>query len=384
MKSLIRALIACAILGSALPAQAVVSKSTSFQAEIWADNWFALYINGKKVAEDSVPITTERSFNSQKVKFSASYPFTVGLIAKDFTENASGLEYIGKPNQQIGDAGIVLQIREVSNSKIIAYTSNQWKALVINKAPLNPECVTSTKPLTDCKYSNTLIPTGWSSSTFKDSSWKNAIEYSKDEVGVKEGYFDITWSPSAKLIWTSDLRIDNTILLRKIIKATTSSSAATANFQISSPNFLDGSSLPKDLTCDGLGISPGISWSGAPAGTKSFVAIMDAIPGPLRPGEVDIGNHFYLTLFNIPTNVASVKAGNTSVGTLGRNFKDKNVGYTPPCSQGPGTNTYTITLYALSSFLDIAPADASEVNLLKAMQGKILASSAMSGFYTRS
>ncbi len=44
--------------------QAVVSKSITFQAEVWADNWFSLYKNGEKVGEDSVPITTEKSFNS--------------------------------------------------------------------------------------------------------------------------------------------------------------------------------------------------------------------------------------------------------------------------------------------------------------------------------
>ena len=49
------------------PAQAAQSKPISFLAEVWADNWFALYVNGKKVGEDSVPITTERSFNSEKI-----------------------------------------------------------------------------------------------------------------------------------------------------------------------------------------------------------------------------------------------------------------------------------------------------------------------------
>ena len=71
-----------------VPAEAAPKKSITFQAEIWVDNWFALYINGKKVGEDSVPITTERSFNSEKIKFTATYPFTVGLMVRDFTENS--------------------------------------------------------------------------------------------------------------------------------------------------------------------------------------------------------------------------------------------------------------------------------------------------------
>jgi phosphatidylethanolamine-binding protein (PEBP) family uncharacterized protein len=111
---------------------------------------------------------------------------------------------------------------------------------------------------------------------------------------------------------------------------------------------------------------------------------MDSIPGPLRPGETDIGNHFYLTLFNIPLSVTAVRAGNTLIGTLGRNFKDKFVGYTPPCSQGPGANTYTTTIYALSTVLDLPAIDATEASLLKSMQGKVLASHSISAVYSRS
>jgi len=36
------------------------------------------------VAEDSVPIATERSFNAESFTFDAEPPFTLGLIVKDF------------------------------------------------------------------------------------------------------------------------------------------------------------------------------------------------------------------------------------------------------------------------------------------------------------
>ena len=42
---------------------AVKSVQSSFTAEVWADNWFSLYINGKLVGQDSVAITTEKSFD---------------------------------------------------------------------------------------------------------------------------------------------------------------------------------------------------------------------------------------------------------------------------------------------------------------------------------
>jgi hypothetical protein len=200
---------------------AATTKSTSFQAEVWVDNWFALYINGKKVGEDSVPITTTKSFNSEKIKFTASYPFTVGIIAKDYTENSSGLEYIGQRNQQIGDAGIVLQIRDLASGKIVSATDKSWKTFLVNKAPLNAECVTSNNPVQDCKYADTSVPINWATSAFKDSNWQKAVVFTPAAVGVKDGYLDISWSPSAKLIWTNDLKLDNTILMRKLILAPT-------------------------------------------------------------------------------------------------------------------------------------------------------------------
>jgi hypothetical protein len=189
-------------------------KSIAFTAEVWADNWFALYINGKLVGEDSVPITTERSFNAERITFKATYPLTIGLIGKDFKENDSGLEYIGSNRQQIGDGGVVLQIKESKSGKVVATTGKKWRVLAIQQAPLDSECVTSNDPLRDCKSSEKSVPSNWSKSSFSDSKWTFAREYSESDVGVKDGYGEIQWDPKAKLIWGQDLKVDNTLLFR--------------------------------------------------------------------------------------------------------------------------------------------------------------------------
>ncbi len=208
------ALLAPATLVNALQPAA---KTSSFTAEVWADNWFALYVNGKKVGQDSVPITTERSFNSERITFTASYPLTIGILGKDFTENASGLEYIGTSKQQIGDGGVIAQVRDNKTGKIVAVTNGTWKALVINKAPLNPTCVTSSNPLAECKVSASSEPKNWSAASFSVKGWTNASTYTPAEVGVKDGYNEISWDKSAQLIWGSDLKLDNTILFRKTV-----------------------------------------------------------------------------------------------------------------------------------------------------------------------
>ena len=214
--------IVLAVIATTLPAsarQVTQSKSNaiSFVAEVWADNWFSLYVNGKLVGEDSVPLATERSFNSETIRFTANYPLTIGIVAKDFTQDSSGLEYIGTPRQQIGDGGIVAQIKEERSGKFVIGTSSHWKALVTSTAPLNSSCVSSNRPAIDCQSSTLAYPSGWTHQKFNASSWANATQFSPAEVGVKEGYFTINWNPAATLVWSSDLKLDNTVLLRTVV-----------------------------------------------------------------------------------------------------------------------------------------------------------------------
>ncbi len=65
---------------------------TTFDGEIWVDNWFSVHVDGEVVLEDPVPITTERSFNAESFTFEAEYPFTLSVVARDFIENNTGLE----------------------------------------------------------------------------------------------------------------------------------------------------------------------------------------------------------------------------------------------------------------------------------------------------
>ena len=190
------------------------AKILSFKADVWADNWFSLYINGKLVGEDSVSITTERSFNSEQISFTATYPFTIAMVSKDFKQDDSGLEYIGTDRQQMGDGGFVAQFTDTSTGKVVAYTNSSWRGLVIHQAPLDVSCEKSQNPDADCTSRIVTEPTDWTQPAFNDSAWPTANQYSKEQVGVKDGYNDITWSTRAELIWTSDLKIDNTVLWR--------------------------------------------------------------------------------------------------------------------------------------------------------------------------
>lgn len=191
--------------------------TSTFTAEVWADNWFALYVDGELVGEDSVPITTERSFNAETITFEATLPFTVAVEAKDFKETDSGIEYIGLSNQQMGDGGFILQITDDATGDVVGATDDAWSSLVIHRAPLNTECERDSDPDATCEFEITEAPADWAGVSFDDSAWSAATVWSESAVSPKDGYDEISWDPAAQLIWGSDLEVDNTVLLRTVV-----------------------------------------------------------------------------------------------------------------------------------------------------------------------
>ena len=123
-----------------------VASAETFSADVWADNWFEMRIDGVQVAEDSVPITTERSFNAESFAFEAERPFTIGLYARDFIENDTGLEYIGSRRQQMGDGGVIVQIKDTAGNTV-AVSSADWQCLVIHTAPIDKSCEDIRNPI---------------------------------------------------------------------------------------------------------------------------------------------------------------------------------------------------------------------------------------------
>jgi Raf kinase inhibitor-like YbhB/YbcL family protein len=191
-----------------------------FRLDAWADNWFAAYLGEDLLVEDSVPITTERSFNAESVEFSADYPLHLNLIIKDFKQNNTGLEYIGARNQQMGDGGFIMQITDTMNNEVVAVTNQQWKCKVLHKAPLNKACEREANPVAGvppCEFIALEAPSGWKSADFDDTKWANATVHDSAAVGPKDGYRHINWSKEAQFIWGADLETDNTLICRTTI-----------------------------------------------------------------------------------------------------------------------------------------------------------------------
>ena len=198
------------------------SVQVNFKLEAWADNWFAAYLGDELIVQDSVSITTERSFNAETVTFNASYPLQLNVILKDYKENDTGLEYIGAANQQMGDGGFIAQLTDLSRNQVVSVTNASWQCEVIHQAPLDKTCANEANPVAGigaCGFISIDEPTNWKSADFDHSSWLNAIEYSEAAVQPKDGYDNISWHDDAKLIWGDDLETDNTLLCKVTVSA---------------------------------------------------------------------------------------------------------------------------------------------------------------------
>ena len=167
--------------------------SDTIQANIYADNWFAMYINGKLVAVDPIDFLPH---NVVTVNLLPSYPMTIAIIAKDNADPKTGCEY----GDHVGDGGFVLKFSDGTVS------SATWKARRIFSGPLGND-----RLHTVVRYEP--MPTGWNLPTFDDSKWDTATEFSVERVNPKKPYYDCDFS-GARFIWTGDLDRDNTILLR--------------------------------------------------------------------------------------------------------------------------------------------------------------------------
>lgn len=203
-----------------LAVSSVPLSAETLSADVWADNWFEMRINGTQVAEDSVPITTERSFNAESFTFVAERPFVIGIVAKDFKENDTGLEYIGSRRQQMGDGGLIVQVTDAAGA-LVAVSNEAWQCHVIHTAPLDKSCEASAAPVAGegvCMFESTDEPDGWDQANFDASEWPQANIYSEREVSPKDGYDRINWREGAELIWGPDLEQSNTVLCRLIVE----------------------------------------------------------------------------------------------------------------------------------------------------------------------
>jgi Raf kinase inhibitor-like YbhB/YbcL family protein len=153
-------------------------------------------------------------------------------------------------------------------------------------------------------------------------------------------------------------------------------------FKLISPAFGHDGSIPSKYTCEGDDISPPLTWSDVPMGTKSLALIMDDpdAPDPAKPQRVYVHWVVYnispITL-KLPLNASMILPGRALHGTndWGRQA------YGGPCPP-IGRHRYFFKLYALDTPLQDLK-DPTKAQLELAMEGHLVGYVEMVGTYEK-
>ncbi|HLH95297.1 MAG TPA: YbhB/YbcL family Raf kinase inhibitor-like protein [Xanthobacteraceae bacterium] len=166
---------------------------------------------------------------------------------------------------------------------------------------------------------------------------------------------------------------------------------AAEPFTVTSPAFKDGDVWPSKFAgadpartnppCPGQNVSPPLSWSNAPAATKSFAIVMYDPDGGNGTGAV------HWVAYGIPPTKTSLAEGEASTSPKDWTAGKNNVGtdhYFGPCGPaGHALHHYVITVIATPFAPGELKPGMTRDELLAALRGKSLAPASIVGRYTR-
>ena len=140
--------------------------------------------------------------------------------------------------------------------------------------------------------------------------------------------------------------------------------------------FENNGLIPEKFTCDGADISPELTWTEPPSGTKALALIMDDQDAPQ-------GTFVHWVLYDLPPDTCNLGEGLARDRQLangarhGRNDFGR-IGYGGPCPPKGAPHRYVFKLYALDAKVNLK-AGASGSALERAMKGHILVQTEISG-----
>jgi Raf kinase inhibitor-like YbhB/YbcL family protein len=145
--------------------------------------------------------------------------------------------------------------------------------------------------------------------------------------------------------------------------------------QVKTTSFPAGGAIPTQYTCDGGDVSPGLSWSGAPAGTRELALICD---DPDAPG----GTFTHWVMWGISASRREIAEGGAPPeARQGRNGFGVSV-YRGPCPPRGKPHRYYFRVFALDAPMSLS-SGASQQDLETAMNGHVLAQGEVMGTYGR-
>src|SRR5215207_11360776 len=146
--------------------------------------------------------------------------------------------------------------------------------------------------------------------------------------------------------------------------------------EVSSPAFDQGGVIPTQYTGEGQDLSPALTWSGLPEGTREIALVCDDPDAP-RPEP-----WVHWVVYKISADRTGLPEGDTEGALEGENDFG-GIGYGGPMPpKGHGVHHYHFKVYALDAELEAA-AGLTKGRLLEALEGHVLDEGELVGTYER-
>jgi hypothetical protein len=166
-------------------------------------------------------------------------------------------------------------------------------------------------------------------------------------------------------------------------KMASAKTGAERMINVRSDGFEPNMAIPAEYTQDGQNISPPISWAGVPAQSRELVLVVEDPDAPM------INPVIHWMVYKIPAGTTALPPGvprgtvmSAPAGARQAKNYEKIEGYSGPKPPvGHGVHHYHFQLFALDETLSLN--DPTKDDLLKAMQGHVLAQGEMIGTYER-
>lgn len=155
---------------------------------------------------------------------------------------------------------------------------------------------------------------------------------------------------------------------------------ALSDIELASSVFQQRGNIPKKHTGEGEDVSPPLSWSNAPEGTRSFALICHDPDAPLVTAAGAYG-FVHWVLYNIPSSVTQLAENEKSFTQGGNSFGREGYGGPMP-PEGHGTHHYFFWILALDADTDLDPGLSME-ELLREIEPNLIGMNRLVGTYSR-
>jgi len=162
--------------------------------------------------------------------------------------------------------------------------------------------------------------------------------------------------------------------------------SAQTTFLVESPTMRSGEMMPRDYSPDGRNVSPPLTWSGLPAGTRQIAVICQDHGAGNPPPWV------HWMIYNIPGSATGLPEAIPfdDAQPMPRGLEGAVQGangwglpmYRGPAPPGTTLHHYHFVVYALDTELDL-PAGLTRDELLDAIEGHVLGEGSMTPHYRR-